>query len=428
MGSAYSPGLSNRLTSCDEMIKMQECKEKRTVKSILFVCEDMNIGGVQRSLVSLLKNIDYSKYRATLMLAYEQGALLNEIPAQVDRLTAPELLSCPRFKKTTMYEDCRMLLKRPGHVKSFIKSSMVAWKANAREAREAYWRDVYPKTTGKKDPPYEFDVAIAYFDGMGLVNHFVMDSVVSPLKMTWIHGDYRIFGTHSDIERGYIARFDKIVTISGLCKDVLDKEFNEHREKIFVMENIIDRDEIVEKGRETVSPSRRGDVHFVSVSRLTKEKGFLLALEAFHKVLQEGLNITWEIVGDGPEVPVIKSFIRKNKMGQNVFLLGVQSNPYPYLSRADVFFHPSTDEGKSLSVEEAKIFGKPILVAAYPTVKDQIIDGVTGKVVSIDKESLARGIREMAMDKDLRERLSAQLRAGYGPAGSLSEFYQLIES
>ena len=107
---------------------------------------------------------------------------------------------------------------------------------------------------------------------------------------------------------------------------------------------------------------------------------------------------------------------------------GGQNNPYPYLTRADVFFHPSTDEGKSVSVEEAKIFEKPILVAAYPTVKDQITDGVTGMVAAIDRDSLAQGIREMALDKNLRERLSAQLRKGYGPAGSLSEFYQLVES
>lgn len=388
----------------------------------------MTIGGVQRTLVTLLKNLDYTHYGATLMLAHERGALLSEIPEQVKRISAPELLSRPRFKKKTVYEDCRLMLKRPGQMKSFIKGGLVAWKTNAREAREAYWREVYPKTTGEKTPSYEFDVAIAYYDGMGLVNQFVMDSVASPLKMTWIHGDYRVFGTHSDIEKSYIACFDKIVTVSDLCKKVLDEEFAEHREKIFVMENIIDRNEIFEKGCEPVGFSRKGDVHFVSVSRLTKEKGFLLALEAFHKVLQEGLDLTWEIVGDGPEVTALENYIRKKKMEQNVFLLGSQDNPYPYLSRADIFFHPSTDEGKSVSVEEAKIFEKAILVAAYPTVKDQIIDGVTGKVATIDRDSLARGIKEMALDKNLRERLSAHLQKGHNPAGSMSAFYQLVES
>ncbi len=399
-----------------------------TVKNILFVCEDMTIGGVQRTLVTLLKNLDYTEYRATLMLAHEKGPLLREIPEQVERIPAPELLSRPRFKKNTVYEDCRMMLKQPRQLTRFIKSGMVAWKANAREARENYWTDVYPRMAGEKLPSYEFDVAIAYYDGMGLVNQFVMDSVVSPLKMTWIHGDYRIFGTHSDIERKYIARFDKIITVSDLCKKVLDEEFTEHREKIFVMENLIDRKEIFEKAREKVDPACKGDIHFVSVSRLTKEKGFMLALEAFHKVLQEGLNITWEIVGDGPEASALKAYICENNMEQHVHLLGGQNNPYPYLTRADVFFHPSTDEGKSVSVEEAKIFEKPILVAAYPTVKDQIIDGVTGMVAAIDRDSLAQGIREMAADKNLREKMSAGLRNGKSPAGSMSAFYQLIKS
>ena len=53
------------------------------MKKILFMCINMNIGGTEKALLTMLYEIDDSKYDITLLMLEEYGGFLNEIPSFV---------------------------------------------------------------------------------------------------------------------------------------------------------------------------------------------------------------------------------------------------------------------------------------------------------------------------------------------------------
>ena len=55
-----------------------------TKKNILFVNGHLNVGGVERSLVDVLKHFNYNKYNVDLLLLEGTGDYLDEIPKNVN--------------------------------------------------------------------------------------------------------------------------------------------------------------------------------------------------------------------------------------------------------------------------------------------------------------------------------------------------------
>ena len=85
-------------------------------------------------------------------------------------------------------------------------------------------------------------------------------------------------------------------------------------------------------------------------------------------------------------------------MEENVIILGKRSNPYPYIKTCDIYVQPSRYEGKSVTVREAQMLCKPVVVTNYPTAKSQINDGVDGVIVPMDNEGCAEGIVAFIQD------------------------------
>ena len=54
------------------------------MKKILISSYDLNYGGIETSLINLLKNIDLNKYKVTLVLEHNSGVYLKAIPKKVN--------------------------------------------------------------------------------------------------------------------------------------------------------------------------------------------------------------------------------------------------------------------------------------------------------------------------------------------------------
>ena len=130
----------------------------------------------------------------------------------------------------------------------------------------------------------------------------------------------------------------------------------------------------------------------VSIGRLTEQKGFDFAIDAAKILTEKGFKFCWYILGEGPLRKSLETQIKLNGVSDYIRLLGIRSNPYPYIKYADIFVMPSRYEGKSIALDEAKVLCKPIVVTNYPSVNDAIIDGQNGMIVDIDAESIAKGI------------------------------------
>lgn len=394
--------------------------------SVLFTCGDMKIGGVQKSLISLFETIDNERFDVTLMVPTLHGELHDQIPSYIKIVKAPAFVIQPSFEKKNIKSDFKYILRNPHYIIPFIKSSYYAVLRGSKYSRQVFWDNTEKR---KENNHFKFDVAISYAGGMGVWNSYIIDCIDAPIKICWIHGDFSVFKTGLNSEKNYLLKFDKIVAVSNKVKQVLINEVPCLREKVVVIENIINKDKLIQMAKDEVVCTKIDDrILFVSISRLDKGKGFDLAIKAFYKATKCGVKISWNIIGDGPELDSIKALISNFNLENEVKLLGKKLNPYPYLNEADVFLHPSRGEGKSIAVDEAMVFGKPILITNYPTVRDQIENNVTGEIVPITEEGIFNGIIKMSQNSELRQKYIANLKNYNKKDESISKIYELLKN
>ena len=173
------------------------------------------------------------------------------------------------------------------------------------------------------------------------------------------------------------------------------------------------------------TPRRRRAKGLITLGRLEPQKGYDIALEAC-ALLRDRFDFRWYVLGEGPQKAELEEKIRALGLQDRFVLLGTRLNPYPYLADCDIYVQPSRFEGKSIALEEAKAFRKPIVTTAFTTVADQITDGVTGSVASIDAASIAEKLAELLSGALLREKYTDNLQSYAGNAGEIEKFYALL--
>ena len=137
-------------------------------------------------------------------------------------------------------------------------------------------------------------------------------------------------------------------------------------------------------------------------------------------------DVVWFIIGYGPDEQLIRQKIDQEGMQNNVVLLGKRTNPYPFIKACDIYVQPSRYEGNSMTVREAQILCKPVVVTAYPTAESQIKDGIDGIIVPMDNQACAEGIADLIKNPAKQKELSDYLHEhDYGNENAVEKFYEL---
>ena len=136
----------------------------------------------------------------------------------------------------------------------------------------------------------------------------------------------------------------------------------------------------------------------------------------------------WYIIGFGGDEPLIRQRIAEADMQDHVILLGKKENPYPYIKACDLYVQPSRYEGKCVSVLEAQMLGKPVIITRYPTSTSQLKDGVDGMIVPQDNEGCAAGIFELLKDADRMKKLVENcVRNDYSNSAEIEKVMELLK-
>ena len=93
----------------------------------------------------------------------------------------------------------------------------------------------------------------------------------------------------------------------------------------------------------------------------------------------------------------------------NVRLLGMKVNPYPYMAQCDVYVQTSRHEGFGMTIAEAKILGVPIVSTNFDVVYDQITHEENGLIAEMSAESISEQIHRLLVDERLREHITDTL-------------------
>ncbi|MFY7757058.1 MAG: glycosyltransferase, partial [Flavobacterium stagni] len=331
-------------------------------KNLVFIIPSLEAGGAEKSLVNLLNTIDYQKYSVDLVLFKSGGVFAALVPRQVNIVALnPNFQQFSRgLLSSCLYFALRFQFRLVYHRIAFFLTSRI--EKNEAVAEQKNWKHMRAFITML---PKKYDAAIGFLEKTS--NYFAVDCVQATTKIGWIHTTYSNSGMDATWDAPYFEQFKAVIGVSPECVADLQNNFPHLKARFQLIYNIISPSLIGQLAAQACEDDSlfATPTTFVTIARLSPEKGLDLAIEAAKLLVEKGLTFKWLILGDGVERERLKAQIETHQLEDYVFLLGVRQNPYPYVKRATVYVQPSRYEGKSMAIEEAKILQKPVVVTAF---------------------------------------------------------------
>lgn len=399
-------------------------------KRIFINIHYLEIGGAERALLGLLSALDPNKVDVDMFVNQHTGEFMPLIPGYVNLLPEIAEYTCIErpIKNVVKEGHGGMALRRlwaKYNYKQYLKtltdeerkhdSSIFQYVANAVEG-----------ALSSLEHLGEYDLAISFLQP----HNIVLNKVKAKKKICWIHTDYSTIHVNHDLELPVWNAFDYVASISDDCTRAFLQTFPELKDKIVMIENILSpffvRQQAELESVEMEMANEPDVVKILTIGRFSPPK----KIEGIPHICAEmerlGINFKWYIIGYGPDKD-IQEALDKYNMRHRMILLGKKTNPYPYIKACDIYAQPSIYEGKSVTVREAQMLYKPVVITDYPTAKSQITNGVDGVIVPLDEEETAKGIVGLIRNKELREQITKYLRThDFGNESEVEKIYSLI--
>ncbi|WP_191565582.1 glycosyltransferase [Metabacillus idriensis] len=396
-------------------------------KNLLFVIESLECAGAEKSLITLLSLLDYSRYSVDLML-FSRGTLLEElVPKEVillDPLKYSEFSNLD-LKEALLFSirklKFRMLSSRLKY--SFRIRNEKYKDENVQKAR-IYWESV---SSVIENNPKQYDAAISY--AQGIPTFYVAEKTKAKKKFAWVNTSYKLDKKEKEFQNKFYACYNKIVAVSASAKEILLETFPDYSDKVKIIYDInnpkfIYNMSILGRGYD----DKFNGIRILTIGRLAEGKGYDIALEACKKLKEKEVNFRWYALGKGPLKEKIENYIIENNLTKDFILLGVNANPYPFIKNSDIYVQTSRFEGFGLAIAEARMLNKPVVTTRFDAVYNQMKDGENGLVVDINSTAITEGIIKLIDNTELRNNIIKYLQSEKkGNVEEIEKFYQLIE-
>ncbi len=398
----------------------------KTKKKILIFSQAMELGGVERSLLGLLDSIDYDHYDVDLFLMRHSGELmpylnpkanlLPEIP-QYASLAVPmaSLIKTGQFGVLCGRLQGKLAAQRFDKQHLSDKSSVAALTYSHK-----YTLRSMPQISDKT-----YDLAISF-----LTPHYFARELVKAKKYAaWIHTDYTALSFDRMAELVMWDKYDAICGVSEQASKSFQTAFPELAGKVQTIENILPKELIYKQAQEPQADMPAdGSIVLLSVGRFCDAKNFDNVPDICRRLVADGLDVKWYLIGYGGDEPLIRQKIAETGMQDRVIILGKKDNPYPYMRACDLYVQPSRYEGKAVTVREAQMLGKPAVITDYATSNSQLEDGVDGVIVPMDNVDCTAGIAALLRDPARMQQLSKNCeKRDYTNSAEVEKIYALME-
>jgi glycosyltransferase involved in cell wall biosynthesis len=393
-------------------------------KKLLFVIDSLDCAGAEKSLVTLLGLLDYSKYDVDLVLFAHGKTLQSLVP---DEVTIIEPFPYTIFTTQPLAHSLKTVWRQPHFLWSRLSYSLKLRSGehdNIKKAR-LYWESA---SRAIKELPNTYDTAIAY--AQGVPTFFVSDKVKARQKYAWVNVSYRLTGKEKTFQRKHYDQFNKIVAVSAMTKDIFLENYPDICEKMTVIHDI-NNPEMISQMAELdggYSDEFTG-LRLLTIGRLARQKGYDMALEACKKLKENGIHFKWYVLGKGPLQEEIEAAIKEYKLEEHFILLGVKANPYPYIKQADLYVQTSRFEGFGIALAEARMLNTPVVTTRFDAVFTQMVDGKNGLVVDMGSDAIFKGIMTLIQDEQLTEAIKEyQSQEKKGNIEEIEKVYALIHA
>ena len=361
------------------------------MKRVLIAYPQMMLGGSTTSLLSLLNEIDTTRYVIDLLLSFAGGPYAGSVPASINVLPYGYLYQDARSRKVHRLLSPRyMIAKTASQILGKLHHNVhLSWQY-LEEKDVDFYRDVEE----------QYDVAIAFLEGQ--MCKYVAKHVKAKRKIAWIHIDYKKSKFDPKYDKKSLSQFEKIVLVSSRCKDSFCECFPELSERAVVIENILSSKYLFQLAGETIElPAISNDrLNLVTTCRISfASKALDRAVRVFARLQEQNpetvKRLKWYILGDGADKLELEKMIADFGLQDIIQLLGMKANPYPIVSKMDLFFLPSLWEGKPMAVTEAQILGLPALITRYTSAPEQVRDGIDGMIVDNSEDGIYFGLKSI---------------------------------
>lgn len=337
------------------------------MKKIVFGITSLGLGGAERVLIDIVNKLK-DKYEITIFTLYGKGDLQEELDKNVKVIS---------------------LYNKPYETLNDLKKKIIP-----------LYILLFGNLIYKKYIKNKFDTEIAFLEG-AITRIFSKGE--NPNKIVWIHNDIsKVFGENKKvklklkIDQKSYKKYKKIIFVSNGNRDEFNKIFKGLEEKEEVIYNYINKTRIIEMSNQEVGQEyiEKDIPSIITVTRLTTQKATDRLIKVHKKLIDDGLKHNIYVIGDGPERENLIKQIKHLKVEDTFKLMGKRVNPYPYVKVADYFALLSNFEGYPLTLEEAKILNKNIIITN--TSSTEAVKNYSNKIILENTEdAIYEGLKQI---------------------------------
>lgn len=324
------------------------------MKKLLFAAHSLNLGGIEKALVTLTNILSKKGYKITIVLEKKEGIFLKELDPKIEIIEYKT-----NYDKNIFIRKIRNLCKR---IKFIIKNKN----------------------------KFDFSASFATYS---IPSSFIA-RMASHNCYLWGHADYLTLfkNNKQEMEQFFKERkynkFKKIIFVSKEGRENFIKVFPNMKEKTIVCNNLIDANKIETQSKEKINYKKtEGVTLFVNVGRHDeKQKKLSRIIEVGEKLKKENYKFQILLIGDGPETDEYKKNVKEKNLEKEIVFLGRKQNPYPYFKIADCTILTSDYEGYPVVFLESFILNRPIITTKVSDYEQ--IDGKYGYVTEKNVEDI----------------------------------------
>lgn len=349
---------------------------------VLFIIPSLRGGGAERTLINILKNIDYLVFNIHLVVIDNNGFYCKKVPDKVKLI--------PLFSNTKLVRVLAYFHKKTNFNKIIVNRFL-------------------------KKIDHNYDTGISFLDSNFTDLLFKIPKVSKTIS--WVHSSYktnqnfyRFYEKDSYrkklIERRY-SKLDTIVFVSDDAKTEFEEIFGAFQ-NMPVIYNFMDEKNIELKAKSFEVQKEPNIIKFIAVGSLLPVKNYDLLISSAAKLKELGVKFKIDIFGKGYLLKSLTDLIKNHDLENFVELKGFVSNPYPYIKNADVFIMTSQTEAMPMALCEAMILGKPVLVTNCSGCREVVNYGEFGLMSNQNSEDIAEFMFKLIKDETLLKKLTSK--------------------
>lgn len=385
-------------------------KGDEMVKKIAILALHLGYGGVEKSIVTLANLLaNNPSYQVEIVSIYQ---LYDTSVFPIDqKVTTTYLLPKELNPNKTEWKNSLKKVKLVTFAKESMKSIKILHKRKSEMAAYLKHSDA--------------DIIISTRVLLnGLLSTY---GNTSAIKIGWEHNHY-----HDDMKYATnvicsAKNLDYLVLVSKDLERFYTRKMASYRCKCVYIPNTLEK---IPRARSPLTEKR-----FISVGRLSPEKGYMDLLKIYQQIALRHPDWTLDIVGDGSERKNLEAYIKKYKLSDKVVLHGFQNSDYinRLLHQSSIYIMTSFTESFGIVLLEAMSHGIPCLAFDSAEGAREIItssrDGYLIKHRNHDM--MIRKIEDLIKDENKRKELGSNARKKvikiYSKESVLEEWLKLIE-